>query len=230
MIPENEPQNIGHPTRDVAKLDADGEHCRGKRAKKLVASELDIDVPEECIDEDGLVSIFRGYCRNHPGKGTDHVGSGRCKFHDGPGSGKDNPAWKHGLYSSVIREEDHSTLKRIEEMSTAAKLESTLNMAVMKLHRAIEGMESEDRTDFMDVFEDIVAASAAPDESIDKQQLMYLAKMLGSGEREVREWMDYIRRASKDLHKITDGEEVRVEHGVDEDSVGELREILGDGF
>lgn len=214
MIPSNETQYVGGPSGDAPKLDADGEHCRGKRAKK---------------NEDG-VSIFNGYCRNHPGKGTTHVGSGRCKFHDGHGSGEDNPNWKHGLFSEVIREEDHSTLKRIEEMSTAAKLESTLNVAVMKLHRAVEGLESEDRVDFMDVFEDVVAASAAPDDSIETEQLAYLAKMLGQNERAIQEWMELIRKISKDLHKITDGEEVRVEHGVDEDSVSELREILGDGF
>lgn len=158
---------------------------------------------------------------------------GKCDMHGGgrngnkPGAptGKDNGNFKHGLYSEVIREEDHDTLRQIEEMSTAAKLESTLNVQVLKLRRAIEGMEREDRASFMDIFEDIVAAASAPEGEINSQQLRSLAKMLGQNDRAIREWMDLIRRTAKDLHKITDGETVTVEHGVDSDELQELKEM-----
>ena len=171
-------------------------------------------------------------CGLPAGWGTDHVGVGACRKHGGNAGAPSGPAngnWKHGLYSDVVREEDQATLKRIEEMSTAAKLEATLNMQVLKVHRAIEGLESEDRTDFMDVFEEVVAAASAPDQQIDNEQLRYLAKMLGQNQRAVREWMDLIRKTAKDLHKITDGETVTVEHGTSED-LEELKDMAEDLF
>jgi len=166
-------------------------------------------------------------CGQTAGWGTDHVGVGACKLHGGTAgapSGPDNGNFKHGLFSEVIREEDRETLKRIEEMTTAAKLESTLNVQMMKLRRAIEGMESDDRASFMDVFEDVVAGAAGHDGTIDKEQLRYLAQMLGQNDRAVREWMDLIRKTAKDLHKITDGETVTVEHDVDEEGLADLKE------
>ena len=173
-------------------------------------------------------------CGLPAGWGTDHVGDGRCKLHGGASSGAPsgpaNGNWKHGLFSEVIREEDKATLRQIEEMKTAAKLESTLNMQVLKLQRAIASMESEDRASFLEVFEDMVAAASAPDDSLDKSQLRHLAKMLGQNDRAIREWSDLIRRTAKDLHKITDGETVTVEHGVDDDSIDELAEMADDLF
>lgn len=168
-------------------------------------------------------------CGQAAGWGTDHVGVGACKLHGGKSpTGKDNPAFKHGLFSKVIRKEDRETLRTIEQMSTAAKLESTLNVQVMKLRRAIEGMESDDRASFMDVFEDVVDASAGRDGTIDKEQLRYLAQMLGQNERAVRGWMDLIRKTAKDLHKITDGERVTVEHEYDAGELEELEEQARD--
>lgn len=174
-----------------------------------------------------------GGCGQTAGWGTDHVGVGACKLHGGNAGapkGAKNGNFKHGLFSDVIRDEDKETLRQIEEMTTAAKLESTLNMQVLKLHRAITGMEDEDRASFMDVFKDVVTAAQAPDGEINSQDLRNLAKMLGQNDRAIREWMDLIRRTAKDLHKITDGETVKVEHGVDEDGVEELAEQLDDLF
>jgi len=160
----------------------------------------------------------------------DMHGGGRNGNEPGPPSGKDNPNFEHGLFSEVIRDEDKDTLKRIEDMSTAAKLESTLNVQVLKLHRAIEGMESEDRAAFMDVFEDVVDAASAPEGEISTDQLRYLAQMLGQNDRAIREWADLIRKTAKDLHKITDGETVTVGHGVDSEELDDLKDMADDLF
>lgn len=219
-----EDEHIGKPIGDAPKRDPTAENCMGKKKMKREG--------EVVRDDDGN-PLFDGYCRAWPGKRTDHVGEGRCAFHGGNNggpTGTDNGNFKHGLFSDVIREEDKQTLQTIEDMTTAAKLESTLNMQVMKLHRAIEGMESDDRAAFMDVFEDLVAASAEPNDSVDKEQLRYLAKMLGQNDRAIREWMDLIRKTAKDLHKITDGETVTVEHGVDDEGLEELQDMANDLF
>lgn len=191
------------------------------------------DTPEE--DEQNYYDDYwrcgRGDdCGQTAGWGTDHVGVGACKLHGGATpSGEEHGAFKHGLYSDVIRDEDEDTLRQIEDMTTAAKLESTLNMQVLKLHRAIEGMEREDRASFLEIFEEVVAGASAPDGEIDGMQLRALAKMLGENDSAIREWMDLIRKTAKDLHKITDGEQVTVEHDTSDD-LDELKEAAEDLF
>jgi len=159
---------------------------------------------------------------------------GKCGYHGGksPGAptGPDNGNWKHGLFSRHLSDKDRAVMERIQDMATAAKLEATLNYELMKLNRAIEGMESEDRAAFMDVFEEVVAGAAAPDGQIDKSQLQSLAQMLGENDRAIREWMDLIRRTAKDLHKITDGETVKHEHGLDADELEGRADMAEDLF
>lgn len=40
-------------------------------------------------------------CRNQAGKGTDHLGFGRCKFHGGVNQSPASKNWKHGLNAKV---------------------------------------------------------------------------------------------------------------------------------
>jgi hypothetical protein len=58
---------IGEPLDEAPKQDPIDDACMGRRWEK---------------DEDD-VQIFQGYCRAWPGKGTDHVGEGRCSKHGG---------------------------------------------------------------------------------------------------------------------------------------------------
>lgn len=168
-------------------------------------------------------------CGQAAGWGTDHVGVGACKLHGGNAgapSGPDNGNWKHGLFSEVVREEDKATLKKIEDMTTAAKLESTLNMQIMKLHRAVEQSESAEQSDFWGAFADLMSKVEEPEET----DLRSLASMLTQNDRYLREWMDLIRKSAKDLHKITEGEQVTVEHGVDEDALAEVRDAVESAY
>lgn len=73
---------VGRPADDVPTIDP-GQYCNAKKTN------------------DG---VFQGYCRARAGKGTDHVGQGRCKHHGGASlSGPDNPAYKHGAFSKHFR-------------------------------------------------------------------------------------------------------------------------------
>jgi len=66
----NEDELIGTPSKGVPTLEPTDEDCLGKRTEK----------PD---DE----TIFIGFCRSTPGRGTDHVGEGRCKHHGGCNGG-----------------------------------------------------------------------------------------------------------------------------------------------
>lgn len=66
MSLEQEDELIGCETDEVPTIEAD-EKCRARRTQR---------------DDEGVYR-FQGYCRARAGKGTDHLGSGRCKWHGG---------------------------------------------------------------------------------------------------------------------------------------------------
>lgn len=99
----NEDDLIGKPSDEVPTQDPTEDACMGKRVEK----------------RDGE-TIFVGYCGAWPGKGTDHVGEGRCSRHggsagapegndnaegnDGGAAPEDNTnAVKHGAYADENR-------------------------------------------------------------------------------------------------------------------------------
>lgn len=216
----HEDQYIGEPISEPPTRDPTDEDCMGKKKLKRDGG---------VVRDGGGNVVFGGYCRCWPGKGTDHVGEGRCSLHAGNAgapSGPENGNWKHGLFSDVVREEDRATLKSIESMSTQAKLESTLNMQVLKLRRAVEEMEDSSQNEFWRAFADLVEKIERPEDA----DLRSLAQMLGQNDRAIRQWMDLIRRTAKDLHKITDGEKVNHEVGVDDGDLEELRELASEAY
>jgi hypothetical protein len=64
----DEDELIGKPLDEVPEQDPTDEACMGRRWEKQ--------------DDE---KVFRGYCGAWPGKGTDHVGEGRCSKHGGAG-------------------------------------------------------------------------------------------------------------------------------------------------
>lgn len=66
---------LGEPLSEVPKKDPDDENCNGKRKEKQ--------------DDE---YVFAGYCASWPGRGTDHVGEGRCKNHGGNNGDNAPPA------------------------------------------------------------------------------------------------------------------------------------------
>jgi len=60
------------------------------------------DPGEDCNARKSSGGTFRGYCGATAGKGTDHVGEGRCSHHGGSSDGapEDNTnAVTHGAYA-----------------------------------------------------------------------------------------------------------------------------------
>jgi len=70
MSLEEEDEFLGEESHRVPTVDP-GEYCNGKKTKR---------------DDDGT-TIFAGYCNAKAGKGTDHLGQGRCKHHGGCSTG-----------------------------------------------------------------------------------------------------------------------------------------------
>jgi len=72
---------IGKPTDEVPTMQPTDEDCMGQRT-----------------NSDGT---FAGYCRSTPGRGTDHVGEGRCKHHGGKNSGENGQGATEGNDNAV---------------------------------------------------------------------------------------------------------------------------------
>jgi len=165
-------------------------------------------------------------CGLPAGWGTDHVGTGACKLHGGSGG---RPL-ENGIYSDVVREKDRAVLDALEDLSTAQKLDETLNLQVMKLRRAVELTANPDQqADFWATFSDLVDAAGQGGE-LDGKQIRSLARMLETPGKSQRHLMDLIRKTAKTLHDITEGQDINLQHGVDEDAIAELQQLAEDAY
>lgn len=147
-------------------------------------------------------------CSLPAGWGTDHVGEGACKLHGGnTPTGSDNPAFKHGLFSDYLDEEDRETMAILDEYGDADKMDELINWRLARLRRAVEAInDDEDQRTFWDAFESLVAQTGEPD----AEQIKELARMLSQGNRAMQDEIDLIRKLIKDRNKIAEGSDVNV--------------------
>lgn len=158
-------------------------------------------------------------CGLPSGWGTDDT-DGRCKLHGGATpSGPEAGAYTHGLYSEALREEDVALLERVEKIRNAMKLEDVLNLQIVRLFRAVEQM-GRDPAGWGTVRE-LVEELEDPS----SEDLEAIARILSSEDRAIREQIDSVRKLAKDLHKITEGETLRLEHSVEDGAAEEIEEL-----
>lgn len=73
---------VGEPIEDVPQREP-GEYCNARKSSE---------------------GTFQGFCGAVAGKGTDHLGEGRCSHHGGnTPRGKDSPNYEHGAYSEHMQ-------------------------------------------------------------------------------------------------------------------------------
>ena len=146
---------------------------------------------------------------------------GKCHYHGGA-----TPI-EHGFYSDLMDDEDKALIEELEQMSTAKKLEDTLNLQLMKLRRAVEQAEGTDQQSFFAAFADLLGKVEEPEET----DLRALAQMLGTNDRAIREWMDLIRKTAKDLHKISPADEEAPGWGdVDDGQLEDIKDLVDDAY
>lgn len=97
----DEDELIGKSLDEVPRHDSTDERCMGKKKQTRDG---------EVVRDNDENALFAGYCGSWPGKGTDHVGEGRCSNHggnagsggerEGSGAPKENTnAVTHGAYA-----------------------------------------------------------------------------------------------------------------------------------
>jgi len=85
---------------------------------------------------------------------------GKCNYHGGASlKGEDAPAFKHGLFSDYLSEEDREAISAMEEMDDADKLDELVNWRLARLRRYVREMSEEDEMSFWDAFREIVDAA-----------------------------------------------------------------------
>lgn len=147
---------------------------------------------------------------------------GVCGYHGGKGGAPEGPAngrWEHGLSSGVTRPEDQPLLDAIKELTEAEILRDTLEFQTMRFFRAADNLEDSERADVMDALAGLINRVEEPS----TQDLANIAQMLGQNNRAMREELKLIIRNAEKLSKIRDGETVRHEHDVDEETLSELK-------
>lgn len=186
----DEDRYIGRPSDDVPQQQPTDRNCMGKRTERR-----------------GDESVFVGYCRAWPGKGTDHVGEGRCKNHGGATPrGEDSPHFKHGLFSDYLSEEDQRTIDVLEEFDDAEKLDELINWRLARLRRYLREMSEEEELSFWDAFREVVHATGV----VEDEEIRALAQMLDKNNRSVQAEIDLVRKLIKDRNKIAEGEDVNL--------------------
>lgn len=98
---------LGQPLDEVPIRSPD-ENCNGRRWEHR---------------DEGDEVVFVGYCQNRAGKGTDHVGDGRCKFHGGAAdnTGESNGNYCHGGFSESFPDDlSRSPREVVEELAAGA--------------------------------------------------------------------------------------------------------------
>jgi hypothetical protein len=203
----NEDALVGDPIDEVPRRDPTEERCMGKKKQKRDG---------EVVRTDDGTPVFGGYCRSWPGKGTDHVGDGRCKLHAGASpTGEANPAFKHGLFSDHLGPEDRETIAALEDVENAAKLEDLINWRLARLRRYLRQMDADEERSFWDALQAILDQTG----EVERAELKELGKMLGNHERALQEEIDLVRKLIKAHDKVAgDGE-----------GVGSLRDLFGGG-
>ena len=151
-------------------------------------------------------------CGLPAGWGTDHVGDGACKLHGGnTPRGKENPAFKHGLFSDYLEEEDRETIGALEDYEDAAKLDELINWRLARLRRYLRETMDDDQESFFQAFDRVVSeASRNGDIGLSASQIRELGKMIGNHDRAAQQEIDLVRRLIKTRNKIAEGEDVNL--------------------
>lgn len=187
---------------------------------KIGDDRVDDELLDEWFDGDGEQygdddpKVFVGYCANPAGTGTEHPGEGRCKHHGGSSlRGRDNPRFKHGLFSDVMNDEDRAVMAELEGVSSPDMLDELIRLNMVQLRRAVEYMtdDEEEARNFFDAFDEVVQAAAESPDGVGDSEIRELAGMLSSGQQAMQQKMDLVRRLILAHSKITDGEKVNLD-------------------
>jgi len=203
---------LGQPLEEAPQQEPTDERCMGKKKLKREG---------EVVRNAEGKPLFDGYCRSWPGKGTDHVGEGRCKFHAGSSStGEDNPAFEHGLFSDHLGPEDREAMEALGDLDNAEKLEELINWRLARLRRYLRQKNDAERASFFDKFDRMVQEGARNGEpGLSASQIKELAKALSMNNRAAQEEIDLVRKLIKAHDKVAG----------DGGGVGGLRELFGGG-
>jgi len=132
---------------------------------------------------------------------------GKCDIHGGKSlKGEDSPAFKHGLFSDYLSDEDRAVIEELEGYDDAAKLDDLINWRLARLRRAVRALNEDERQNFWAAFRELAGQVGEPE----PDQIKELAKMLSFGNRAMQEEIDLLRKLIKDRNKIAEGEDVKV--------------------
>ena len=197
----NEEELIGEPIENVPQREPGGD-CNARRSA------------------DGK---FKGYCGNPAGKGTEHLGDGRCSHHGGSSPrGEDSPHFKHGLFSDYLSDDDREELEAIEASGNLANLQSTINYEFLRLRRAVRNLEGEDEDDdksFWDAYNEII--QSASETGLGQEEIASLAELLDASYGAFAKRIESLRKLVKTYEELSEGRKVNIDGDFSHTHAGE---------
>jgi len=202
---ENEEELVGKPTDEVPTIEPDDD-CNGKKWEK-----------------EGDETVFVGYCNNRAGKGTDHLGEGRCKHHAGSSlKGEEHPNFEHGLFSDFLSDDDREELEAIEARGNLANLQATINYEFLRLRRAVrnlEGEEPEEDSSFWDAYNEVI--QSASETGLGNEEIASLAELLDASYGAFAKRIESLRKLVKTYEELTEGKKVNIDGDMSHTHAGE---------
>ncbi|KXO81222.1 hypothetical protein AYL20_16200 [Acinetobacter venetianus] len=105
-----------------------------------------------------------GLCQNSAGHGTDHVGTGRCRFHDRGAKAKNKNAQKHGMYARVFSDADMQEARGMQ-----GGLEDELAITRLQLFNLLNAQEENNQQGLL--LEEISERTIAHENVVNESQL-----------------------------------------------------------
>lgn len=139
---------------------------------------------------------------------------GKCSYHGGKAGapeGEDNPAFKHGLFSDHLDEQDRETIDALERYDDAEKMNELINWRLARLRRYVREMNDEDAEHFYEALQRMIAAGERNGEpGLSAKQIKELGKTLNRNNQALQREIDLVRKLIKDRNKIAEGEDHNV--------------------
>lgn len=204
------------PVENVPKREPTGRRCNGRKKLKRDG--------EIARDGQGR-ALFAGYCGNWPGKGTDHVGQGRCSLHGGASlRGEDHPNFKDGSWSGFV-DYDEDVLAAVEDIEGDIEVLETLRAERLGQHyQAIKHLAQNEGTA---VAQEILEKMDAGQE-VDAQLIGQLARVIGASSKGMDRLVARIQSLTNDIadRKGEDPRTFRKEQEFSDDAQERLERLV----
>ena len=129
----------------------------------------------------GAKTKVGGKCQYQAGKGTDHLGTGRCRLHGGASKGApvgNKNAEKHGIYARIFSDAELDAAKLMQ-----GSIETELAIARLQMVRLLEEQKKAGDTPYLDKVEEKTIVKTDEEKKKDNDKESFLKMLVRSAKQ-----------------------------------------------